>query len=124
MRVNEKDLVRILAGFHREVVLPDIARAVQGSNAGVEGRLDRLEQKLDDFRDETLRHFDDIYARFDRLEKEYQTIKAGLIRLELAFAEDHAARATILEEIEKIKLQIADLQERIARLESDARRVS
>lgn len=122
--VNEKDLVRILAGFHREVVLPDVARAIQGSNAGLENRLDRVEKKLDDFRSETLTHFDDIYVRLDRIQDEYQALNAALKRLELAFEEDRAERKTILAEIEKIKLQIADLQERVARLETDARRVS
>src|SRR5258708_11938490 len=72
------------------------------------------------FHDETLSHFDEIYRRLDRLESEYQALAAAVKRLEVAFAEDRASRKGMESEIEKLKVQIADLQERLARLEHDS----
>ncbi len=53
------DLLPILTRFHREIVLPDIERVVERV---VE---DRTRSRFDDID----RHFDEIYKRFDRLER-------------------------------------------------------
>ena len=57
-----EDLLTVLAKFHREVVVPDIERAIKAP----------LEARISGLRDEMLSHFDAIYKRFDRLESEYQ----------------------------------------------------
>jgi chromosome segregation ATPase len=62
------ELVSVLARFHREVVLPDIERVVARL---VNPRFDEIDG-----------HFGAIYQRFERLESEYQALKAGMIRVE------------------------------------------
>ena len=61
-------LASVLADFHRDVVRPDIQHIV----AEEVGTLSR----------EMLTHFDGLYHRLDRLESEYEAIKAGLDRVE------------------------------------------
>ena len=58
----------VLAQFHREVILPDIERVVAGL---VNGRFDAIDD-----------HFDAVYHRFERLETDYVSMKAGVKRLE------------------------------------------
>ena len=43
----------------------------------VDRRFDILESRIDTMHQEMLSHFDAIYARFDRLEVEYQMLSAG-----------------------------------------------
>ena len=57
-----EDLIPILTRFHREVVLPDIQRAVADG--------------VGDLRREMNAHFDAIYQRFDRLEAPGQVSRA------------------------------------------------
>ncbi len=58
----------VLAQFHRQVILPDIERIVGGA-----------ERRL---RDEMHTLHDFVLKRLDRLEVEYEAIKAGLQRIE------------------------------------------
>jgi len=68
--LRDEMLSHVLPAFHREVVVPDIQRIVGDAVAPFA------------LRDETLSHFDAIYKRFDRLESEYQTLKAAVRRIE------------------------------------------
>ena len=52
------ELLSILTSFHREVVLPDMERIEARINARFDARFDDINT-----------HFDEIYKRFDRLEK-------------------------------------------------------
>ena len=103
-------MLRLLTRFHREVVVPDIERIVD-ARSGI---------KIEALQNEMFSHFDEIYRRFDRLESEYQALSVAVKRLEVAFAEDRASRKGMQSEIEKLKVQIADLQERLVRLESES----
>lgn len=64
------DLLSVLTKFHRQVVVPDIQSIVGAAVAPFA------------LRDETLSHFDAIYKRFDRLETQYETLKAAVRRIE------------------------------------------
>jgi hypothetical protein len=57
----------MLLQFHREIVLPDIARLIDA----------RLHARLVPFEREVHSHFDAIYGRFDRLESEFQSLRAA-----------------------------------------------
>lgn len=61
-------LTSTLAEFHQTVFLPDVRRIV-GEVVG---------EAIGEFRREVNGHFDDIYRRFERLETEYASVKAGL----------------------------------------------
>ena len=71
-------------------------------------------------RREMLSHFDEICLRLDRLEIEYQAMSAAVSRLEKAFAEDRLDRAELRRELEEIKVRVAELQKKIARLEAES----
>jgi chromosome segregation ATPase len=100
----------------------------------VSDQIQPFREEMRSLHNDTLSHFDTIYRRLDRLESEYQALVAAVKRLEsdmqvlttafkrqeIAFAEDRAARKDIQSEIEKLKVQVAQLQEQIARLEADA----
>src|SRR5688500_7006578 len=79
----------VLAQFHRQVILPDIERVVNNA-------VGQLRLEMDG-------HFDDVYARLDRLEVEYQAIKEGLRRLEARH--DH------------LETQVLELRTRLGRVE-------
>ena len=86
----------VLAQFHRQVILPDIERIV-GSAVG-QLRLDMSG------------HFDAVFARFERLESEYEMIKAGLQRIE-GRLEGVEAR------LEVVEARLGHLDERVDRVE-------
>jgi len=62
----------VLARFHREVLLPDVERIVGSA--------------VDGLRDEMHALHDSSLVRFERLETEYEAIKAGLSRVERRLA--------------------------------------
>jgi hypothetical protein len=69
------ELWHTLLRFHREVVVPDIDRMVVG-------RIEPLREDLASFKRETHANFDAVWTRFDRLESEYQTLRATVQRVE------------------------------------------
>lgn len=97
------DLFRVLTRFHQEVVLPDIKRVVET----------KLDQQLRGFRDEVLSSLDAVFQKLDRLDSEYQSLRAAVDRLEME------AR-TISGKIEKMALrsEVAGLKEKMATLEA------
>ena len=58
----------VLAKFHREIILPDIESVVERL---VTPRFDEMNAR-----------FDAIYHKLEKLETEYQFLKAGLARVE------------------------------------------
>jgi hypothetical protein len=54
---------------------------------GIDCRVDGVDRQLTDLRHESLGHFDDIYARFERLEQEYQAITQTLEGIEQRLAQ-------------------------------------
>ena len=64
------ELLNTLLRFHREVAVPDIERIV--------GNI--VEPKITALRDEMITSFDAVHKRFDRLESEYESIKAAVKR--------------------------------------------
>lgn len=106
------DLIQTLTRFHREVVMPDVERAIAF--------------KIDPFRDETISHLDAIYQRLGRLEDEYHLLVEAVRRLEERMdrvearlgAIEEIIKVEIRNEIDEIKARIAKLQERVAELEA------
>lgn len=99
-------LASTLAEFHRTIVLPDIQRVV-GEVVG---------EAIGEFRREVNGHFDDIYRRFERLETEYDSVKAGLARveerldrLELGYQEMLAAVHRLEERLSRVERQVSEL---------------
>lgn len=122
----------VLAQFHRQVILPDIERVVNSA-------VGQLRLEIDG-------HFDDVYARLDRLEGEYQAIKEGLRRLEarhdhleamvadlqaqvlelrtrLGRVEERLEELVALEERYPVRAEVQELKTRIDRLQEDIRRL-
>src|SRR5260221_14599324 len=96
------DLLSVLTKFHREIVMPDVKRAIDDAVGSAVGGL----------RNDMNAHFDDIYKRFDRLESEYQSLKAAVIRLE--------ARMTAVEtRLTRIEERLTALEVRLAAVESE-----
>ena len=98
----------MLTRFHREVVMPDMERAI--------------DERVGGLRNEMLTHFDGIYQRFDRLETEYHSIVEGLRRLDNRM-DALEKRMAALEsgernELEQLKAQILDLHDRLAIVEA------
>jgi chromosome segregation ATPase len=99
-----EDLFHVLTRFHREVIAPDLDRRDE--------RLAKVEQKLD----EMLGHFDAIYRRLELLSTEYHALVAAVGRLEKPI--EAIARVDVRRELEEMKARVAQLQERIDKLES------
>jgi predicted nuclease with TOPRIM domain len=101
------DLVAVLTRFHRDVLLPDVARLIQES-----------EQRL---RDEMHAMFDAFAQRIDRLETEYQMVVAGLRRVEerLDRVEQKMDKFALRAEVEDLKSRVKALEGKIAQIESE-----
>jgi len=122
----------VLAQFHRQVILPDIERIV----AATEHRLRDEMHVLQDF----------VLKRLDRLENEYEAIKAGLARIEvrldgqevkvagieahilelqtrLGRVEERLEELIAVEERYPVRQEVQDLKARIDRLQEDIRRL-
>ena len=70
-RIVDERMNRTLMRFHREVVLPDVERIVA----------QRIDERVGPLRNEMLTGFDRIYKRFDRLESEFDELNAAMIRV-------------------------------------------
>lgn len=73
--------------------------------SAIDARFDRLEEKVDRHRNEALANFDALYKRDEDRQMEYQAIKAALSRVESSVH----------------RLEAADLENRVAKLEAAAR---
>jgi predicted nucleic acid-binding Zn-ribbon protein len=121
-----------LAQFHRQVIVPDIERIVAASEQ-------RVREQVHGFQDLVLK-------RLDRLEDEYQAIKAGLGRVEarlnriepqvldlqaqvlelrtrLGRVEERLEELIALEERDPVRAEVQDLKARIDGLQQDIRRL-
>lgn len=67
----QEELLKALAQFHREVVLPDMKRVVN----------DTVDTTVGSLRHEMYSIADGMYVRFDRIESELASIKAGISRI-------------------------------------------
>lgn len=83
-------------------------------------RIDTVEIKIETFRSEMLGHVDELYRRIDRLETEYQAIRAALGRIEQSIAEDSVRRDALRRQLGELKERIADLELRLAQLEHES----
>ena len=68
-QLTKKDILDTLKDFYGKIIEPRFD--------GIDRRLDEHDQKFQDI----LKHFDEIYHRFERLETEYYSIIAGLKRI-------------------------------------------
>jgi chromosome segregation ATPase len=105
------DLWTVLTRFHREVVVPDLERIVD----------ERLDERINPLRREMLAGFDAIYKRLDRLESEYQALRAGVQRVEerLAAFEQKIDRMALRSELLELKERVALREQKIAEIETD-----
>ena len=79
-----------------------------------------LDERITPFRNDMLSHFDAIYQKLDRLETEYQAIKAAVIRLEKRMERiEETLKSELRQELSEIKVRIVQLQERVAELEAE-----
>jgi predicted nucleic acid-binding Zn-ribbon protein len=101
------ELWNTLLRFHREVAAPSI--------------IEPLREEIAAFRRETLSHFDAVYKRLDRLENEYQALRAAVERLEerMTAVEQKLDRMALRSELRELETKVATLQERISQLESE-----
>jgi len=127
-----EELWQTLVRFHREVITPDLRTMVDEA-------LDPLRGEIAASRRDNERHFDQIYKRFDTTDSEIQALRAGMKRLEddvaalkadvaalkadvaalkLTSEQEAARRAEFRQELDQIKSQIAELQEKAAQLEA------
>jgi peptidoglycan hydrolase CwlO-like protein len=112
-----EELQATLAQVYRDFVQPDTERVLREVAAGRE--------ETADFRRDVDSHFDANYKRLRDLESELQSLVAAVKRLETQIAalqrngeEQAAARAEARHELDQIKNQVAELQEKIAELEA------
>lgn len=99
----------------------DLALEISASRQALETRIDTVETKLDIFRNETLGHFAALYRRLDRLETEYHSISAALIRVEEKLSEERSNREELQREVESLKTRLAQLEKKLAELEQELR---
>lgn len=118
------ELLSVLTRFHREVVVPDIERIVDS----------RLDARLSPFRHEVLANFDAVFQRLDRLESEYQSLRAAVGRVEermtsleermtglegrMTAMEQQIEKLALRAELLELKDRVLSLEQRIAELES------
>src|SRR5688500_8972424 len=87
----------VLAEFHREIILPDVQRIVSESIAASDRRMQG--------------NFDAIFHKLDKLEMEYESLKAGLARVE--------GRLDSLEaQYRDLLASVIRLEERLTRVEA------
>jgi chromosome segregation ATPase len=95
----------VLAQFHREIILPDVQRIVGEAIAGSERRIQA--------------NFDSVFHKLDKLETEYEALKAGLGRVE----EDQKRMGQTLKVLESqyrdLVAGLHRLEERLARVEKN-----
>ena len=103
----------VLAQFHRQVILPDIERIVAATVEASEQRLRDEMGVLQDF----------VLKRLDRLEGEYEAIKAGLVRIEARLDGLEAKVAGVEAKVAGIEAHILDLQAQVLELRTRLGRV-
>jgi predicted nucleic acid-binding Zn-ribbon protein len=99
----------VLAQFHRQVILPDIERIVEAS-----------EHRL---RDEMHGLHDFVLERLDRLEVEYEAIKAGLVRIEARLDGLEARVGSMEAKVASLEVHVLDLQAQVLELRTRLGRV-
>ncbi len=98
------DISKLLARLHSEMV---------SGFAGVRQEVSDLRDEMNSRFRESFSHSDAIYARFDRLETEYQALSAAISRLETR----SLSRAEFEREVEQLRGRIDHLQHRLGELE-------
>jgi SMC interacting uncharacterized protein involved in chromosome segregation len=120
-----EELWQTLTRFHREVIAPDLRTMVDEA-------IVPLREEIAASRRDNERHFDQIYKRLDTIDSEIQALRAAMKRLEtdvaalkadvaalkLSSEEQAAARAEFRQELDQIKAQIAELQQKAAQIEA------
>ena len=96
-----------LTQFHREVLLPDVQRIVDGAVLGVETRL----------RDEMHAGFDAVYQRLDRLETEYHMLVAGLKRVEERLDRVEQRLDRVEGRLDRVESRLDSLEQRASAIE-------
>ena len=98
----------------------DVSKLLQRLQSEIISGFDGVRRDVSDLRDEmnsgfrdVLSHFDGIYARFDRLETEYQSLAAAVARLETR----SLSRAEFEREVEQLRSRVHQLEHRIDELE-------
>ena len=76
-----------------------------------------MDRQLTELRHEMLGHFDEIYRRFERLEREYQAITQALRRIEAGLADERGRREILERDLAELKRHVAALQSRIEEIE-------
>ena len=102
-----EDLLTVLTRFHREVVIPDMERLI--------------DDRFTPLRDEMLSGFDAVYKRLDRLESEYQSLRAAVQRLEdgLTVVGQKIDKMALRSELVELKSRVALLEQKIAEIEAN-----
>jgi predicted nuclease with TOPRIM domain len=88
-------------------VIPDMQRMIGEVRSEVRN-------EVGDLRNDMLAHFDALYKRLDRLESEYQTLRAAVTRIE-----EKLDRTALRSELLELKARVATLEEKIAELENE-----
>jgi hypothetical protein len=143
----DDDLYEVLMRFHRENVVPQFERIdkrldhitnfVIDGFAAADKRFDRVtnfvidgfatadkrfdsgEREAAEHHRNMLKHFDDLYTRLGLIETEYHGVNAEVNRLRKEFDAHRMDAADVRGELVGIKRTVADLQERIAQLETE-----
>jgi predicted nuclease with TOPRIM domain len=103
---DEPLTLAVLARFHREVIVPDIERAVGNATSGL--------------RDEMHGLFDALSKHIDSLETEYEMLKAGLQRVEdrLGRIEQRLDKMALRSDLLDLKARVEALEEQIRTIEA------
>ena len=96
-------LASVLADFHRDILGPDIKQIV-GEEVGA-------------LRREMSTHFDAVYQRFERLESEYQALKAGLGRVEARLEQIEVRLDRVEGRLEQIEVRLDRVEGRLELVE-------
>ena len=98
----------MLTQFHREIVIPDIERIVGAS-----------ERRL---RDEMYALHDASLVRFERLETEYSSIKAGLGRVEQRLDSLAVEHRDLVAEVRRLDERLSRIEKRLEELVTSQQR--
>lgn len=101
----------VLAKFHREVILPDIERILGEAVADSEGRL----------RNEMYTLHDALLQRMDRIETDFESMKAGLARVEQRLDAIEGRLTSLASDHRELRVALDRLEERLGRLEEAVR---
>jgi chromosome segregation ATPase len=85
--------------------------------AAIDRQFADVRGEISDLRREILGHFDELYRRLERLEREYHAITQGLRRIEAALAGERGRREILERDLAELKQHVTALQSRIEELE-------